>query len=133
VGSILAEVLVRLGRDEEAAEVLDVVDAIAQRDDVDPQVRSRSVRAKLLARRGQRAEAERLAREAVEIAARTDYLVLHADALLALAEVLGETDEAVEALRRALELFEQKENVVQAEQTRARLAVLAQTSQTSSS
>lgn len=133
MGSILAEVLVRLGRDEEAAEVLDVVDAIAQRDDVDPQVRSRSVRAKLLARRGQRAEAERLAREAVEIAARTDYLVLHADALLALAEVLGETDEAVEALRRALELFEQKENVVQAEQTRARLAVLAQTSQTSSS
>jgi hypothetical protein len=41
--------------------------------------------------------------------------MLHADALL----------EAVEALRNALNLFEQKENVVQAEQTRARLAALA--------
>ena len=133
VGTILAEALVRLDRDEEAAGVLDVVNAIAQLDDVDPQVRSRSVRAKILARRGQHAEAERLAREAVEIAARTDYLVLNADALLALAEVLGDNDEATEALRNALERFQQKQNVVQAGQTRARLAALAQASDTSSS
>ena len=90
VGGLLAEALVRLDRNDEAAQVLDIVDAIAQLDDVDPQVRSRSVRAKILARRGQRAEAERLAREAVEIAARTDYLVLHADALLALGGARGE-------------------------------------------
>jgi tetratricopeptide (TPR) repeat protein len=128
VGGLLAEALVRLDRNDEAAQVLDIVDAIAQLDDVDPQVRSRSVRAKILAKRGRRPEAKRLAREVVEIAARTDYLVLHADALLALAAVLGESEQAVQALRNALELFEQKQTDVQADQTRALLAVAARNS-----
>ena len=120
--TLLAEALLRQGRDEEAEEVLDVADEIAQPDDNDPQVRSRAVRAQILARRGHLAEAERPAREAVEIAAQTDFTVLHGDALLALAEVLrasGEAAEAKAALHEALTLFERKENVVQAEQTRA--------------
>ncbi len=122
--TLLADALLRQGRDEEAEEVLNVADEIAQPDDCDPQVRSRGVRARILARRGRLAEAERLATEAVELAARTDFTVLHGDALLALAEVLrasGAAHESTAALEEALSLFERKENVVQAEQTRALL------------
>jgi tetratricopeptide (TPR) repeat protein len=117
----------RQGGDEDALEVLAVADEIAQRDDYDAQVRMRAVRARILARRGELAQAEQRAREAVEMVARTDDIVLHGDALLALAEVLrasGATDEATAALWQALELFERKENVVQAEQTRALLTTV---------
>ncbi len=122
--TLLAEALAELDRNDEAEQVLDVADEIAQPDDFDPQVRSRAVRARILARRGELAEAEPLAREAVEIAARTNAIVLHGNALLALAEVLrasGVAAESKAALQEALALFERKENVVQAEQTRALL------------
>jgi hypothetical protein len=54
-------------------------------------------------------------------------IVLHGDALLALAQVQrasGATDEAKDVLRQALELYERKENIVQAKQTRTVLAQL---------
>jgi tetratricopeptide (TPR) repeat protein len=123
--TLLADALTRQGRDEDALEVLAVADEIAQRDDYDAQVRMRAVRARILARRGELAQGEECAREAVEMIARTDDIVLHGDALLALAEVLRASDatnEATDALRQALELFERKENIVQAEETRALLA-----------
>jgi tetratricopeptide (TPR) repeat protein len=123
--TLLADALMRQGRDEDALEVLAVADEIAQRDDYDAQVRMRAVCARILARRGELAQAEQRAREAVEMVARTDDIVLHGDALLALAEALrasGATNAATAALRQALELFERKENVVQAEETRALLA-----------
>jgi tetratricopeptide (TPR) repeat protein len=123
--TLLADALLRLGRDEEADEVLDVSDKIAHPDDPDPQVRSRAVRAQILAKRGDLAQAERLAHEAVEIAARTDFIVLHGDALLALAKVLrasGAAEESNAALQEALALFERKENVVKAKQTRELLS-----------
>lgn len=107
--TFLADALTQQGRYDEAVEVLDVADEIAQTDDLDPQIRSRAVRAQILARRGHLDEAERLAAEAVELAAKTDMIVLHGDALLALAEVLsvsGQTDESRTALHQALELFE---------------------------
>jgi len=59
---------------------------------------------------------------------RTDYLTLHGDALLALADVLveaGKDEQAVVALREAVELFDRKEATAQAAQTRARLEELA--------
>jgi class 3 adenylate cyclase/tetratricopeptide (TPR) repeat protein len=130
MGTLLADALVQLGRDEEAEDVLAVVDGLVITDDVDPQVRTRAVRARIRARRGELAEAERLAREAVELAARTDYLVLHGNARLALAEVLrlaGAVDAAVETLRAALEIFERKQHVLLIESTRARLRELEQT------
>jgi tetratricopeptide (TPR) repeat protein len=127
VATMLAEALVELGRDDEAFAILDVVDEIAQADDVDPQLRSRAERARLLARRGQLDEALRLAREAVELAATTDYLELNARAQLALAEVLraGGWPGEIEALRTALDYFERKESVPMIERTRALLSAAA--------
>jgi ATP/maltotriose-dependent transcriptional regulator MalT len=125
--TLLADALMRQDCDGDASTMLAVADEIAQHDDYDAQVRMRAVRAQILARRGELAQADRLAREAVMMVARTDDIVLHGDALLAFADVLrrsGATEEAEAALRRALELFERKENIVQAEQTRARLAQL---------
>ena len=128
VGTLLAEALVRLGRDDEALEALDVAEAIAQADDCDPQVRLRAVRAVVLARRGELAEAERLSREALDLARTTDYLMLHGDAASMRAEVLlaaGDEEGAAAALREALEQYEQKENAPEAERTQARLAAAA--------
>jgi hypothetical protein len=86
-------------------------EAIAQRDDFDPQARLRSVRARLLARQGDFVEAERLAREAVAIMASTDYLDNIGHAYVALADVLtaaGRFADAAEALAQAASFFERK-------------------------
>jgi tetratricopeptide (TPR) repeat protein len=138
VGTLLAEALLRLGREEEALEVVGRAEELAQPDDVDPQVRCRTVRARILARSGRHEEAAVLAREAVAIAAATDYLVLHAGALRALADVLraaGDDASAAGPLTVALELYERKEHRVLADETRALLAGLTAgyTSQTSPS
>jgi class 3 adenylate cyclase/tetratricopeptide (TPR) repeat protein len=125
VASLLAAVMLAQGRSDEALELAEVSLALAEPDDVDPQVRARGVIAQVLARRGIHADAERLAGEASELATKTDFPILRGDALLALAEVfraVGERARMVDALRAALELFERKENIAQAEQTRARLA-----------
>ena len=71
--------------------------------------------------RGEFENAERLAREAIELAARTDFLELHARALDDLAEVLrlaGRPQESLAELEHALRLHEQKGNVVSAARTR---------------
>ena len=78
----------------------------------------RQVRAKLLARRGEHAEAERLGREAVAICDDTEMLDQQGDAYADLVEVLqlgGKTDEAAAALEQALDRYERKGNVVMAE------------------
>jgi len=85
----------------------------------------RQVSAKVLARRGEHAEAERLAREAVAIGEGTDSLVGQGDANADLAEVLllaGKRDEALGALRNALERYERKGHLVLAQRMRERLA-----------
>jgi hypothetical protein len=61
------------------------------------------------------------------LAGRTGYLVIHGDALVALAEVLlaaGKDKQGVSALNAAAELFERKEAAVQAAQTREQLRAL---------
>ena len=88
----------------------------------------RQVRAKVLARRGEHAEAERLAREAVAIGDDTDLLDAQGDAYADLAEVLllaGKPDEAAAALEQALERYERKGNLVSAQRMRTRLDELA--------
>src|SRR5262249_33235874 len=115
VASLLADVVLRKNRDDEVEELLKAAESLAQPDDLDLQVRTRTVRARLLARRGEVADAVRLAREAVDLVSPTDYVGQHGDALVALAEVLraaGAAADAAAALRDALELFERKENVV---------------------
>jgi tetratricopeptide (TPR) repeat protein len=87
----------------------------------------RHVKAKLLARRGESAEAERLALEACDLLGPTDYLNNQGDALLDFAEVLKVAGRAPEAARRAKEAFEayeQKGNVAAREQAHAFLADL---------
>ena len=94
-------------------------------DDVQKEMIWRGVRAKVLARRSEHAEAERLAREAVDIAAGTDWLVGQGGAYADLGEVLslaGRSDEAADAFRAALDRYERKEHIVLAQRMRDRLA-----------
>jgi hypothetical protein len=75
--------------------------------EVDPQVRSRMVRARILAGADQLDEAEGLAREAVARAAETDMLNLRGEALLNLAEVLARAGKnGRPELEHALALYE---------------------------
>ncbi|HEX6262818.1 MAG TPA: tetratricopeptide repeat protein, partial [Actinomycetota bacterium] len=92
--------------------------------DVATIVPAKRVRAKLLARQGSFEEAERIARQAVDAARRSDDLNLQADALLDLAEVLrtaGREHEAIEPLEEAAALYEEKGNLVGAQRARALL------------
>jgi len=96
----------------------------ASEDDFEPQIRWRTVRARVLARKAEYTEAEALAREAVEIGAQTDWHMFHANALLALAEVLelaGRTTEVPPLIEAAVELYERKGARVDAEAARRRL------------
>jgi hypothetical protein len=68
-------------------------------DDVITQMLWRQARAAELAHRGENAEAERLAREAVALAEKTDMLNEHGDALVDLAGVLELADRRNEAAR----------------------------------
>jgi predicted ATPase/DNA-binding SARP family transcriptional activator len=117
----LADALYAQGRNERALELSKVSEESTAPDDLSAGVQWRAVRAKLLARQGESEGVERLAREAVELASETDFLVLHGDALMALAEVLrtaGRNEESVPVVQEALQLYEQKGNVVAAERAR---------------
>ena len=81
------------------------------RDDIASQAAGRQVQARVLSARGEHGEAEALAREAVEILERSDYLTYRGEALVHLARVLyaaGKADEAVAAARAAVELYDRK-------------------------
>jgi class 3 adenylate cyclase/tetratricopeptide (TPR) repeat protein len=91
------------------------------------QVAWRQVRGKVLARRGEHVEAERIVREAVAIAEGTDFLNGQGDAHADLAEVLllgGRFDEAEAALVVALERYQRKGNIVSTQRVRTQLADL---------
>ena len=117
----LADALYAQGRNERALEFSEVSEQATAPDDLSAGVQWRAVRAKLLARQGDAEGAEALAREAVALASETDFLVLHGDALMDLAEVLrtaGSEAESVPVVQEALQLYEQKGNVVAAERAR---------------
>ena len=120
-----AEALVELGRPDEAEHWLQHGRETAPTDEPTPQMLWRQVRARVLASRGEHDEAERLAREAVTQAEKTDMLNAHADALTDLAAVLALAGQDAQAeLEQALALYERKGNLVMAERTRSRLAEL---------
>ena len=126
----LLEALYVQGRYDEALSTSErwQPDALTLPEDVDAQVGWRSVRAKLLACRGNLTAAERLAREATTLAGATEDLELGANALSDLAEVLRLADrprESSAALESALRLHEQKGNVPGAARARARLLELS--------
>jgi tetratricopeptide (TPR) repeat protein len=112
----LGDAIYAQGRYDEAAAIADYAERLTIEGDVDAQIRGTQLQAKVLARRGRSDEAVALAGEAVRMAAGTDYLELHAHALLGQAEVLrllGRTSDAASALGDALELLRRKGNVVE--------------------
>ncbi len=125
VAGRLADVLYQLDRLEEAEAWAARAAELGASDDKVTQMLWRQVKAKVVARRAEHADAERLAREGVAIGERTDQINVVADAYADLGEVLalaGRADEAAGAFAEALERYERKENLVMAERTRARLA-----------
>jgi class 3 adenylate cyclase/tetratricopeptide (TPR) repeat protein len=127
VAPLLADALHAQGRGSEAAQTIELAVGWTLDDDIEAQMSLRRVRANLLAHQGDLKEAERLAREAVELGGRTDYLNGHANALTSLAEILelaGKREQAAAAMEQALALYDRKGNLVMAERTRQRLTDL---------
>ena len=124
VAAMLARVLCEQERFDEAEHYAEISAESAMREDLASQVMWRSARARVLAARGEATEAEQLAREAVDLANRTEWLDLHADAWTDLADVfrlLGRPQDATEPMSRAIDLYEQKGNIVAVQRTRAAL------------
>ncbi|MDP9340863.1 MAG: AAA family ATPase [Actinomycetota bacterium] len=122
---LLGEALYELDRLDDADSWASRGASLGGSDDASTQMLCRRVRAKVLVRRGEHDEAERLAREAVAIGRGTDMLDDQGDTLVDLAEVLslaGRLEEAAEALEQAVVRFELKGNVVKLARTRDRLA-----------
>jgi class 3 adenylate cyclase/tetratricopeptide (TPR) repeat protein len=127
MATLLAEALYAQGRLDEAESAVERSREAATSDDFNAQAAWRASQAKILARRGEPEEAERLAREAIEIIDRSDELSHQGDFRVGLAEVLqlaGRTDESIPVLEEALERYERKENRVAADTTRALIAEL---------
>jgi DNA-binding SARP family transcriptional activator len=126
--AMLAQAVYAQGRHDEAEELCRVSEGAAAANDLSAQVTWRSVCAKLRAEQGLTDDAEALAREAVRLAKPTDFLTIRADALLDLATVLrhgGQSSEAKELIRAALELYEQKGDVVSAARAGSQLGAAA--------
>jgi class 3 adenylate cyclase/tetratricopeptide (TPR) repeat protein len=121
----LAQVLMELGRTNQAERCARRCARIATADDCWPQTVWRQVLARVLAERGQTARAVALADEAVGIAMTTDHLNLQGDALADLAWVLREAGDdrgAEAALAGSRERFREKGNAVREREVRARVA-----------
>ncbi len=117
VAGYLADVLLELGRVEEARELVEAAAETAGADDLVAHVVWRSVAARLAVRSGDVAGATGLAADAVKLAAGTDALEVRAVAVLAaatVAAVAGRDDEARGLRREAAALYSEKGNVVSA-------------------
>jgi class 3 adenylate cyclase/tetratricopeptide (TPR) repeat protein len=122
VAALLGAAVYAQGRYEEADQLTALGEATAPKEDVASQILLRGTRAKVLARKGKVEHAERLARDAVALAADTDALTVHGDALMNLAEVFRLVDKEGEAIPIAEEarvLYEAKGNVVLAARAEA--------------
>jgi len=117
LAAYLSAVLIQKGDLGDAEALASYSESHSWDDDIVTEVMWRVARAQIEAHRDKAAEAERLGREAVELAAPTDFLDLQATALLALARVLREagSPEAASAAAEAQAVYERKGNVVGAE------------------
>ena len=125
IAARLAEALIALDRDQEAERFARMSRDTAPLDDLVLQVRWRTALATILARRGEPEEAEALSREALTLAAETDWLNMRGDAGVCLADVLataGEEDAAFVAAENAARLYELKGNLVSAARARSATA-----------
>jgi tetratricopeptide (TPR) repeat protein len=119
----LGKVLFEEGRHGEALDLSRQSEQIAGSEDRTSQMLWRCLRARVMAANGEFAEAERLARTAVEIARGSEDVEMLGEAIVDLAEVLRAAGSSVDArlIAEALDLFERKGNVVSAAKTRALL------------
>ena len=109
--AFLGEALYEQGRLEDADRFTKMSEELFAADDATQKADWGPVRSKLMARAGDHAGAEALAREVVAIAAGTDEIFDHADALMDLADVLriiGKAEEAAATAQEALALLEKK-------------------------
>jgi ATP/maltotriose-dependent transcriptional regulator MalT len=118
LAAYLAAVLVEKGNVGDADALASYAESHSWEDDIVTEVMWRVARAQIQAHTGEATEAEQLAREAVDLAAPTDFLDLQATALLALARVLREAGsfEAASVAGRAQAVYERKGNIVGARQ-----------------
>jgi tetratricopeptide (TPR) repeat protein len=120
-------VLAQLGRYDEADALVETARRLSVPDDVSTEVDWRRAQALLHSARGQHADAERVAREAIVWARRSDSPVIEGDAIVDLAAVLeadGRREEAIAAWKEALGHYERKEIVPSIRRVRERLAAL---------
>jgi class 3 adenylate cyclase/tetratricopeptide (TPR) repeat protein len=123
----LARVLCALGRFDEADGFATIARDIAAEDDLSSQVFGRSARAMVLSSRGESEEAERLAREAVQMLEDAESPQTQGEARMDLARVLriaGKIGEAERAAGEALGYFERKGNRPSTASTRSFLEEL---------
>ncbi|ORB68363.1 BTAD domain-containing putative transcriptional regulator [Mycolicibacterium tusciae] len=118
--ALLARACLALDKDTEADELCTESEELAGHA-LKPAIAWRTVRAQLLARQGDHDRAKRVAEDAIAIAERTDELVDHGDACLALATVLdiaGDAAGARAAAENAVSLYELKGAAALAEKAR---------------
>jgi class 3 adenylate cyclase len=119
----LADVLCDAGALDEAERLAERALQSGMADDVISEVRWRSVRARVLTRRGARGEAEALARQSVALIEESDLLNDRAKALLDLADVLGligrSQPEANRVTADAIDLYREKGNAAAVEHVAA--------------
>ena len=128
MAAVLARLLCAQGRNEESESYTHVSEEAASDDDIGTQVIWRGTRARIRARGGDPQLAQKLANSAVELAAGTDYLMLHGDALTDRAEVWalsGVLDAAERDLEQAISLYEQKGMLTAANAARRRCQSLS--------
>lgn len=121
--ALLARACLALDRNSEANELCTESEHLAGHS-LKPSIAWRTVRAQLLARDGAHDDARRMAEEAVAVAERTDLLVDHGDACLALATVLniaGDRGGARTAAEKSVGLYELKGAAALAEKARGLL------------
>ncbi len=128
MAALLSRVVRDQGRDDEALVLSQAAEKAAATDDVESQALWRSIRAPVLARAGEPAMAEELARTAVDLVRGTEAPGLQADALCELASVLkliGKAEEAREVMVDAIELHLSKGDVASARRSIAWVEALA--------
>ena len=127
LASGLADALLDQGRIDDAAEYVDLARDTAVKDDASGQGAWRMAAARLLLGRGETGEAIRLARESISFMESNQELLTLPDLVLRQAEVFqgaGLDEDARHAFRDAIDLFERKGSLAEAQRARDRLATM---------
>jgi class 3 adenylate cyclase/tetratricopeptide (TPR) repeat protein len=122
VGTYYGRALYELGQWDEAEGIATKTLTAAGSVDLVPRAATLGTLGRVLARRGEIEDAQRLVREAMQLADRTDWLALQGAVLLDLADVLnaaGKRDAAATAVKAALDRYERKQHIIGAARARA--------------